>query len=287
MHLSARIAGVAIVVLAVVAGCIWSAVFSVDHSGILTVSFLNVGQGDAIYIESPSGRSVLIDGGPDAAVLREIGSIKPWFDRSIDVVIPTHPDADHITGLIDVLDRYRVSYVLQSSVLGHTPVWNTLEQTITAHSVYGLRTITALRGEVINLGSGAYLEILSPDREVPNVDTNDGCVVTRLVYGSTSFMFPCDAPQSIERYLVYLDGSNLHSNVLKAGHHGSKTSSSALFVGFVAPEYAVFSRGCDNMYGFPHQETIGTFKWLMVPTLDTCVDGRITFESDKQKIRLK
>jgi competence protein ComEC len=147
--------------------------------------------------------------------------------------------------------------------------------------------ITAERGQVIDLGDGTYLEVLSPDRSVPNVDTNDACVVTGLVYGATSFMLSCDSPQNIEDYLVYLDGKNLHSDVLKAGHHGSKTSSSPLFVGFVHPTYAVYSRGCNNKYGFPHAETVATFKQFNIPTLDTCLDGTVTFESDGQKVLLK
>jgi len=287
MRTSARIVGVAIVVLVIITGCICNAALNEDRHGVLTVSFLNVGQGDAIFIQAPSGRTVLIDGGPDAEVLRQLGAVLPWYDRTIDVIIPTHPDADHITGLIDVLERYRVSYVLQSSVLGSTPVWNVLEQTIANHAKDGMKVITATRGQLVDLGSGAYLEVLSPDRAVPHVDTNDGCVVTRLVYGATSFMLPCDAPQNIENYLVYLDGKNLHSDVLKAGHHGSKTSSSELFVGFVAPTYAVYSRGCDNKYGFPHEETIATFKQFNIPTLDTCMQGTITFESDGKTAHLK
>ena len=287
MRTSARIVGVAIVVLALVAGGIWSAAMREDRHGILSVSFLNIGQGDSIFIEAPSGRKVLIDGGPDAGVLRQLGSVLPWYDHSVDIVIPTHPDADHITGLIDVLERYKVSYVIQSSVLGNTPVWDTLEHAIADEAKKGTKVIIATRGQVIDLGKGAYLEVLSPDRSVPNVDTNDGCVVTRLVYGATSFMRSCDAPQDIEDYLVYLDGRSLQSTVLKAGHHGSKTSSSPLFVGFVSPAYAVYSRGCNNKYGFPHAETVATFKQFNIPTLDTCLNGAVTFESDGQKILLK
>jgi len=294
MRASARIVGVAIVVLAIVAGGIWYAAINADRGGILTVSFLNVGEGDAIFIQSPSGRTALIDGGPDTSVLRQLGAVVPWYTRSIDVVIPTHPDADHITGLIDVLVRFKVSYVVQSSVLGDTSVWATLENEITNSAGQGMKVITAQRGQVIDLGSTgspqaahAYLEVLSPDRNVPNVDTNEGCVVTRLVYGATSFMFSCDAPRDIEQYLVYLDGKNLHSDVLKAGHHGSKNSSSPLFIGFVSPQYAVYSRGCDNKYGFPASSTDATFKQMNIPTLDTCADGTIAFSSDGQTVTKK
>lgn len=285
--MSARIVGVAIVVLALIAGVIWSAALAADRHGILTVSFLNIGQGDAILIEAPSGRTVLIDGGPDTSVLRELGAALPWYERSIDVVIATHPDADHITGLVDVLLRYRVPYIIQSSVRGDTPIWNTLESTIASDKKQGTTVITAMRGQVIDLGDGVYLQVLSPDRSVPDVDTNDGCVVTRLVYGATSFMLPCDAPSDIEDYLVYLDGKNLHSTVLKAGHHGSDTSSSPLFIGFVSPQYAVYSRGCNNKYGFPSPQTVATFKRFSIPTLDTCLNGTVTFTSDGQKVYLK
>ncbi|MBI2030064.1 MBL fold metallo-hydrolase, partial [Candidatus Kaiserbacteria bacterium] len=215
------------------------------------------------------------------------GKQMPWYDRSIDVIIPTHPDADHITGLIDVLERYQVSYIVESSVEGDTATWRTLQSDIKARVQKGTRVVTAMRGQLIDLGGGAYLEILSPDRLVPNLETNTGCIVTRLVYGDTSFMLSCDAPQAIEKYLVSIDGADLHSDVLKAGHHGSKTSSSPIFVGYVDPQYAVYSRGCDNMYGMPHKETVATYKAFNIPTLDTCTMGTIVFTSDGQRVILK
>src|SRR5262249_14432065 len=159
-----------------------------DRRGIMTVSFFDIGQGDSIFIDSPSGRQVLIDGGPDNTVLRRLGETMPWYDHSIDVVIPTHPDSDHINGLIDVLDRYDVSTVVQSSVKGDTDTWRHLENDIKQKVEKGSSLITAQRGEVIELGDGAYLEVLSPDRSLPGAETNTACVVTRLVYGKTAFM---------------------------------------------------------------------------------------------------
>lgn len=282
--MSARITGVVIAILLVVTASIGYAAIREDRRGLLTVSFLNIGQGDSIFIDAPSGRQALIDGGPDASVIRRLGEVMPFYDRSIDVVIPTHPDKDHIAGLIDVLERYRVSYIFQSSVHGSTPVWDTLEKEIADVAKDGATVITAQRGQVIDLGEGAYLEILSPDRSVPSVATNEGCVVAHLVYGNTSFMLSCDAPQDIENYLVDLDGGTLRSDVLKAGHHGSKTSSSPLFVGEVNPSYAVYSRGCNNQYGFPHAETIATFALFNIPTFDTCTEGTVTFVSDGQTV---
>lgn len=247
----------------------------------MTVSFLDVGQGDAIFIDAPSGRQVLIDGGPGSSVLRELARAMPWYDRSIDVVVATHPDADHIEGLIDVLARYDVGMIVSTSALGETALSQTLAQRSLEE---GAVLVSAQRGERIDLGGGAQLEILFPDRPVPGLETNVGCVVTRLTYGATSFMLPCDAPDEIEEYLVRLDGERLRSQVLKAAHHGSKTSSSAVFVGAVAPEYAVFSRGCDNSYGHPSPETIATFDRFGVPMFDTCEEGTITFISDGQSV---
>jgi competence protein ComEC len=272
---------VAIAVFAFVAVIIWQAVLREERHGLLSISFLDVGQGDSIYIESPTGIQVLIDGGSDGTVIRRLSEVMPWYDRTIDLVIGTHPDADHIGGLIDVFARYRAGIVLQSSVLGTTATWNTFEKVARVETRNFSDT---KRGQIIDLGAGARLEILFPDRDVPNLETNTGCVVSRLVYGSTSFMLSCDAPQAIEYYLVELDGPKLKSDVLKPGHHGSKTSTSPLWVGYVDPEYAVFSRGCNNKYGFPHEETIATLNKFEVSISDTCEEGTVTFVSDGHKV---
>ena len=294
MRKSSVIMLVTIVLLLVLAFVIWSAVLHEDRRGLLTVSFLDIGQGDAIFIDAPSGRQALIDGGPGASVLQRLGEVLPWYDRSIDVVIGTHPDKDHIGGLIDVLERYHVDSLFQSSVQGETAIWNTFEKRIAEKQSEGMHVEIAKRGKIIDLGDGAYMEILFPDRSVPGLETNTGCVVSRLVYGGTSFMLPCDAPRSIEEYLVYLastslgsGASSLKSDVLKAGHHGSRTSSSPLFVGFVDPKYVVYSRGCDNTYGFPHAETVATFTSFNIPVEDTCKAGTVTFVSDGKTVARK
>ena len=106
----------------------------------------------------------------------------------------------------------------------------------------------------------------------------------RLVYGTTAFMLGCDAPQSVEKYLVSLEGKALKSDVLKAGHHGSRTSTAPLFVGYVDPAAVVYSRGCDNDFGFPHAETIATMARFGIPAADTCEEGTITYVSDGKKV---
>lgn len=275
---------IAVVLLAAFSAAVWYAVLHEDRTNVLTVSFLNIGQGDAVFIESPTGRQVLIDGGPGTAVLRELPRVMPWYDRSIDLVLGTHADMDHIGGLIELLPRYRVSAVLVPSTVGTSDAWRRYLDELKAEEKSGARVYEALRGERVNLGGGAYLDVLFPDRTVANLETNTGCVVTKLVYGETSFMLPCDAPAPIEQYLTLLDGANLKSSVLKAGHHGSKTSSAPLFVGLVDPQYAVFSRGCDNTYGHPSPETVATFERFKIPVLDTCTEGTITFVSDGKTV---
>lgn len=281
MQRSSKILSLVLLSLAIAVGLIWYALLQESRS-VLTVSFLDVGQGDAVFIETPSGRQVLIDGGKGNAVIRELSHVMPWYDRSIDLVIATHPDQDHIGGLIEVLARYSVPLVMKSSVLDEKGSdYIAFEKFVASE---GAPVIEATRGQIIDLGSGARLEILFPDREVPNVETNTGAIVARLVYGETSFMLTSDSPSAIEMYLVALGTTTLKSSVLKAGHHGSKTSSAPVFVGFVDPEFAIYSRGCDNSYGHPNAETVATFARFNIPTLDTCEEGTITFVSDGQTI---
>jgi competence protein ComEC len=281
MRKSSRLTGIIIVTLCCVVGVVWYAALREDRHGLLTVAFLDIGQGDSIFIDAPSGRQVLIDGGRNSLVLQRLAAVMPWWDRSIDVVIPTHPDADHIGGLVDVVARYRVDMIIHSSVEGDTQTAKALTVAMQQESS---KNIVAMRGQVVDLGDGAYLQILYPDRLVPHVDTNDGSVVVHLIYGNTSFMLTGDAPQGIENYLVALDGASLHSDVLKAGHHGSKYSSGPLFLGFVNPSFGVFSRGCDNTYGHPAPEIVQRFKDFGIPTFDTCKDGTIVFVSDGQAV---
>lgn len=251
---------------------------------VLRVSFLDVGQGDAIFIESPAGRQVLIDGGSTREVLRELGGLTRWYDRSIDMVVATHPDADHIGGLPDVLRRFNVSYVLRSSVEDTGSDAKAFMRAVAEEVSLGARDIVAERGQVFDIG-GARIEVLFPDRDMRGVETNTGSIALRIVHGETSFLLTGDAPAGIEEYLVRLHGGSLNADVLKVGHHGSNTSSSLLFLGYAAPEYGVFSRGCDNRYGHPHAEVVERFARLGIQTLDTCEEGTITFISDGRSVR--
>lgn len=267
--------------LVLVTLAIWVPILTTESSKNLTVSFLDVGQGDAIFIQTPSGRQILVDGGKGNAVLRELGKVMPFFDRSIDIVIATHPDADHVGGLIEVFKRYNVELFMRPGVTHDTPATESLFATLNGMQV---EEILARRGQTINFGDGAYLTIFFPDRDVSELEPNDTSVIIKVGLGKHAFMLTGDSPKRIEEYLVSLDGEQLRSDVLKVGHHGSKTSSSELFIGYVNPEYGVLSRGCGNRYGHPHQEVLDTLKQFEVEVVDTCTDGRVTFVTNGETL---
>lgn len=254
----------------------------------LTVSFLDVGQGDSILIEGPTGVKMLIDGGPDRSVLRELSKeLLPW-ERRIDVILETHPDKDHIGGLSDVLDRYQVNAFLEPGIPDKTTTFDHLLETVAKEP--GLRHGLVRRGMRLHLGGGAYADVLFPDRdESMQKETNDGSVVLHLVYGETSFMLTGDLPSTFEDYLVGLDGSDglLESDVLKAGHHGSKYSTDSLWLAAVTPKVVVVSAGKGNSYGHPAPETVTRIEKSGARMVSTIEQGTIEFESDGARLRLK
>ncbi|MEK7635452.1 MAG: MBL fold metallo-hydrolase [Patescibacteria group bacterium] len=253
-----------------------------NRNGLLKVVFLDVGQGDAIYIEAPNGNQILIDGGPSKAVLRELSKVMPFYDRSIDVVLATHADQDHVGGLPDVISNYNVGLFLEPGVPSDSSSYVELKGKIENLKI---KRLEARRGMDVDLGDGAVLQILFPDRDPTGMETNTSSVVTRLVYGENEFLLTGDSPTAIENYLVSLGG--LPSDVLKAGHHGSKTSTSVSFVSVVSPEYAVISAGKDNKYGHPNQETIDTLTNFGAKILRTDQSGRIIFKSDGVNLKIK
>jgi len=263
---------------------IWYAISAESRNGILTVAFLDVGQGDAIFIEAPNGNQVLIDGGSNRGVLKELSRVMPFYDRSIDVIFATHPDKDHIGGLPAVLERFDIKMYIDPGVTNDTGTYNTLTRLLERNEV---RHEIARRGQKIILDKDVVLHILFPDRDVSGVDANDASIVAKLVYGETSFLLTGDSPKKIEKYIASIDGSSLASNVLKVGHHGSKTSSSELFIGYASPDYAVISLGKDNRYGHPHDVVLAALTLFNIPVLRTDELGTIIFESDGINLRLE
>lgn len=247
----------------------------------LEVSFLDVGQGDAILIETPDGYEMLVDGGRDATVLSELTKERSFFDKEIDIVVATHPDLDHVAGLVDVLERYTVSTILMTSNEGESDAAKAFTEAV---STEGAEIILADAGQVIQLGASTTIQVFAPTGDESRRESNAASIVLRVVYGNTSFMLTGDALLEIENYLVKTYGSQLDSDVLKLGHHGSKTSTSDLWLDTVTPDFAVVSAGIDNSYGHPHQDVMQRVFKRNIQTSHTGTDGTVVFQSDGESV---
>ncbi|MBP9710968.1 MAG: MBL fold metallo-hydrolase [Candidatus Pacebacteria bacterium] len=271
---------IALGVLAAITLAIWIAVFAEQRTGVLTVAVMDVGQGDSIYIQSPTGIEVLVDGGPDSSVLRELPTLMQPFDRSLDVVIETHPDADHIAGLVDIFMRYNVGAFIEPGVPKETATFSTLieevEEKDTPH-------LLAHRGMKLELGGGATLDVLYPDHDVSTLSpskANDGGIVMRLTYGKASMLLTGDISSKVEARLIKLDGSELDIDLLKVGHHGSRTSTSDAFVKAMTPAAAIISVGKSNRYGHPTEDVLKTLSNNNIKTFRTDQEGTVVFTSN-------
>ncbi|MBI5732030.1 MAG: MBL fold metallo-hydrolase [Candidatus Magasanikbacteria bacterium] len=291
----------------------------------LKVIFFDVGQGDSALIKTPAGKKILVDGGPDDKILSKLGENFPLNDKKIDVMILTHPHADHLEGLISVLRRYEVGGVYYSGVI-HT----------TAGFLEWLRLIKdknipmkIIKGpEKVEMG-GAILEFLYPNKDLSfaasttaaggagageaggngvsandvganagensgqesknqknNGNLNNASVVFKLSFGRTSFLFMGDAETPLEDILLK-NKVDLKADVLKAGHHGSNTSSGEDFLRAVSPEWSVISVGKNNDYGHPHLRVLRRLERHGIKILRTDEVGDIKFESDGEKIDIK
>jgi competence protein ComEC len=265
---------------------IWSAIYIQGH-GKLKVDFLDVGQGDSIYIQAPNGNNILIDGGIDRKVLSSLGNVLPFGNIKIDIVLGTHPDADHIGGLPFVFDNYKVSAYVDNGAKSDTTVFKTLENKIESEKVERVQAKAGMR-IILDQDKNIVFDVLSPYMNVNKVnDTNMGSIVGKLSYGSSTFMFTGDASINVEQNLVRTFGVNLQSNVLKVGHHGSKTSSSEVFLNMLSPQFAVISVSAKNMYGHPHKEVIDLLNKLEIKILRTSEEGTIECKSGGGEVMCK
>ena len=259
---------------------LWAAVFAESTRGVLTVAILDVGQGDSIFIESPTGVQILVDGGPDASLLRELPGVMGVFDRSLDAVVETHPDADHIAGLVDVFERYEVEAFIEPGIPKDTLTYERLQQEVKEE---GAAHLLARRGMRLELGGGAELKVLFPDTDVSGLSSdkaNEGGVVMKLTYGEATMLFMADVSSKVEARLITLEGSELDVDLLKVGHHGSRTSTSDAFVKAVTPAAAIISVGAENNYGHPTSDVLQTLTKNAATPLRTDQEGTVIFVSN-------
>jgi competence protein ComEC len=275
-----------LILLVISCGIIWHKVYLRSHQGyILKVAFLDIGQGDAIYIEAPNGRQMLIDSGPGPIILSKLAAVMPFGDRSLDLVLATHTDADHIGGFPSVFENYKVGEIVENGASSDTDIYASLENEISNHAV---GKVIARRGMriVLDRENDIYFDILYPDRDVSHfTEANDGSIVGKLVYGDESFMLTGDATKYVENLIMHNESDEtLKSEVLKLGHHGSHTSSSELWLSKVQPSLAIISAGLHNRYGHPHKEVLDLLAKLKIPFLATYQKGTIIFKTDGSKL---
>lgn len=252
----------------------------------LTVAFLDVGQGDSIFIEAPNGFQVLIDGGPDSKVVRELSKILPFYDREIDLVIATHGDSDHIGGLPEVFSRYKILHYGHNRESRETNLFGKIDE-LAEKEIESEIFLESGQEIILDQEKNIVLKILWPPRDYfeKESDSNDGSIVVLLDFNEVEFVLTGDAGQGIEEKILKVFKDDLQNiEVLKAGHHGSKTSTSLEFLKGLNPEYAIISAGLDNKYGHPNEETLEKLKQNKIEVLETSKLGSIIFKTDGSKL---
>lgn len=275
-----------LVALFAVSGLVLFASGSFSSSDQIKVTFFDIGQGDAIHLRLPSNQDIVVDGGPSNRVVEKLGSAMPLFDRYIDIVVATHPDADHITGLAEVMRTYRVGMLLILAVDRDTPEYGEL---IAVARENRIPIKTARAGQIFQFASGARFEILSSGGAQDAKDTtplNDSSIVAMMKYQNVAILLTGDAGTAVEHEIVARYPS-LKVQILKAGHHGSRTSTSKAFLDAIQPEAAIISVGADNSYGHPHREVIKHLEENDVAIYRTDTQGDITVTSDGRQYDIK
>jgi competence protein ComEC len=252
--------------------------------GRLHLTLLDVGQGDSVLIETPSGRTMLIDGGPNPDVtLRRLGEELPFFTRSIDVVLLTHPHQDHVAGLVEVLRRYRVGTVMHAAIAFESHAYHRL--LADAQQAGDVAISVARTSQVLRLDDTVTLEIVYPTEAdaalpLPEGDINNGSVVTLLRHEGFSAMFTGCTQAPVERTLLDR-GLVPDVDVLQAGHHGSESSTTPAFLDAANPGTVLISAGLDNEYGHPSAATLATLAARpQIAVRRTDLDGSIEVVSN-------
>jgi len=250
--------------------------FTFLSSAHLEVSFFDVGQGDSIFIQTPQKHQILIDGGPDyTKVIDSLSSEMPFNDKEIDLVILSHPESDHMTGLLSVLENYKVDNILWTGIERDGEKFESWKRMISDERA---KIYYAKKGDIISMGD-VEMKIIYPaellkDKEVK--DSNDTSIVGKLSYGNNSFLFTGDISSKKEKLLLE---SDIDVDVLKVPHHGSKYSTSEGFLDKATPLISVIQVG-KNSYGHPTEEVLTRLSNSGIKVLRNDTNGKIKIVSD-------
>jgi len=253
--------------------------------GRLQIYALDVGQGDSSLIITPEGKSVLIDAGTPQAADEVVAALRKRGVQSLDLAVATHPHADHIGGMRQVIENFGVKNFLDSGRVDYPS--KEYQRMLDALNKKGIKLIVAKRGMKFDLDSGIKIEVLNPQGDNQWIEEvrrggsleNANSVVLRLSYGNFSMLFTGDAETETED-LMMKSGVPLRAQVLKVGHHGSRYATSARFLEAVAPEAAVISVGAGNKYGHPAQQTLDRLRKAGVKVYRTDLNGEIAIVTD-------
>lgn len=245
----------------------------------LKVVFFNIGQGDSIFIETSQGHQILVDGGPDNSVLTNLENFMNPFDKSLDMLILTHADKDHLAGLVSVLKIYEVDTFVWNGVPTDSELFKELQELLIDKKVVVLDAYDKI------FAGDIEIEIYNPFNTNNNSnDLNDSSIVFKLIHGNSKFLLTGDISSNVEKDLI--KRFDLKSNILKVGHHGSKSSTGEDFIMAVVPSCAVISVG-KNSYGHPAERVLNLIKDKNIKLLRTDIDGDIVFYSNKEDIFVK
>lgn len=286
-------AGVAIVALLILNLSIYFQ--NRSEPNILKVYFLDVGQGDSILIETPNGTQTIIDAGANNKVINELSEVVPFFDRTIDIIIPTHSDLDHIAGFPEILRRFNIKNYYDSGFVDNDDLNTEIKLLVQNEKGINVKKISLGDNIILDQEHNISLEILWPPTNYETKENNHRSIVARLDYGKTSFLFTGDAGIEVEKVLLEnsmignssaaeINNSTstniLDVDILKAGHHGSKTASSLEFLEKVSPELTIISAGKDNKFGHPNQEALDNINKVGSKIKNTAEVGRVLIKSD-------
>lgn len=253
-----------------------------DSSGLFNVHFIDVGQGDCIFIKTPKGKTMLIDAGNNGDGETIINYIKQQGTNKLDYVIGTHPHSDHIGALDDIIQHYDIGEIIMPKVTHNS---KTYKDVLLAVKEKGLKIKSAKGGSSFPMDDDTMVHILAPNSTSYD-GVNDYSVVVKINYKNTSFLFTGDAEKTSEREMLNKN-YDLRADVLKVAHHGSSSSTTEEFLSAVSPKYAIICVGKDNKYGHPHKEIIERLLNHDVDIYTTADNGNILMSSDGHNIEMK
>lgn len=270
---------VLLAVLIIVAAWIWQEALRLPTTGVFEATFLSVGQGDCCVIRSPSGRTMLVDGGTEGSGGAGYNFIEPHLRRqginTIDVLVLTHPHADHLNGLLPVVNDFRVGMVLDPAIPHPSKTYRDFLRAVRER---GIPFRKAVRGQVIDLGDGTRAEVLNPPPQHlsgTEDDVNNNSIVLRVTCGTLSIMLTGDAGRDAEAAMLE-SARSLKCNVLKVGHHGSNDATSDAWLDAVEPEVAIISVGRSNPFGHPRKEIVERLSRRGIKLYRTDRDGAVS-----------